>query len=278
MKLIIRDSVLDLDHRSVVMGILNVTPDSFSDGGRFSTPDAALRHAEKMVTDGADIIDIGGESTRPGAAEVSLNEELDRVIPVIEKLRHVCPLISIDTVKPAVADAAFAAGAAILNDISGMQFHPEIAPIVARHKGAAVLMHIQGVPRTMQASPHYDDVIGEIMNYLKTSISIAEKAGISPDSLAVDPGIGFGKRLNDNLTIIRELHSFLDLGKPILMGVSRKSFIGELTGAPVNDRLEGTLAAVTVSAMNGASLFRVHDVLACRRALDITDRLKQESP
>ena len=255
------------------MGILNVTPDSFSDGGKFTSIDSALKHAEQMIKDGADIIDVGGESTRPGSQSVSESEELDRVIPIIEKLKNICNFISIDTVKPLIAEEAFKAGASILNDISGMQFHPEIASISAKYKAAVVLMHIQGKPQTMQKAPKYDNLLSEISDYLQKCIKTAENAGIASDSIVIDPGIGFGKSLDDNLSILKHLDYFKTLNKPLLIGVSRKSFIGMISDVEVKDRLAGTLAAITAARLKGASIFRVHDVKECKQALEVADRL-----
>ena len=273
MKLTIQGSINDFQDRSVIMGILNLTPDSFSDGGYYNNKDAALKHTENMVKAGADIIDIGGESTRPGSKSVSEQEELDRVIPVIEDIKNICSIVSIDTVKPRVAEEAFKAGASILNDISGMQFHPEIAEIASKYKAAVIMMHIQGVPQTMQETPVYSNLLEEIKSYLKDSIQLAKKAGIPDSSMIIDPGIGFGKTLDDTINILKKLNFFKDLNKPILIGVSRKSFISQISNVAVDNRLEGTLAAITGARLNGASIFRVHDVLECRRCLEVADRI-----
>lgn len=256
-----------------IVGILNVTPDSFSDGGEHFSTDAAVAYAQKMAQDGADIVDIGGESSRPGSEPVSEEEELCRVIPVIERLakeKFALP-ISIDTYKPRVAEEALAAGASILNDITGLT-NAGMRAAAAHAKAPVILMHMQGAPKTMQENPTYGDVILDIKEFFKTQIALAEKDGIT--ELILDPGIGFGKTLEHNLAILKRLREFTDLGFPILVGPSRKAFIGTLTGgAPAPDRLEGTVVAVVVARLNGASYFRVHDVKACRRALQVADAI-----
>lgn len=255
-----------------IVGILNVTPDSFSDGGEHLSIDAALAHARRMRDEGADIIDIGGESSRPGSEPVPEDEELRRVIPVIEALaKEGFPLpLSIDTYKPRVAREALAAGASIVNDITGLG-SPEMRAAAAAAR-QVILMHMQGEPKTMQADPAYGDVVSDIRDFFRARIALAKEAGIT--DIVLDPGLGFGKTLEHNLAILRRLGEFADLGFPILVGVSRKAFIGALTeGAPADDRLEGTIAAVVVARMNGASYFRVHDVRACRRALQVADAL-----
>jgi len=262
------------DRRTLVMGVLNVTPDSFSDGGRFLGTEAALHRAEEMLAEGADIIDVGGESSRPGAAGISEQEELDRTIPVIEALKNFVPCISIDTVKSPVAKEAFTAGAHILNDISGFRHDPAMAAAVAENGASAVLMHMQGRPRDMQRNPQYDDLHAEIIRFLSDTVEAAERAGISPDAIAVDPGIGFGKTLEHNLDILRSLHLYLSIGKALLIGVSRKSFIEKIDGSPVTDRLEGSLAAVAIACQKGAHIFRVHDVRSCRKVLNVAERLR----
>jgi dihydropteroate synthase len=264
--------------RSKIVGILNVTPDSFSDGGSYFAFDAAIARAEQMTKEGADIIDVGGESSRPGSEPVSEEEELRRVIPVVGQLakeKFSLP-ISIDTYKPKVAEEALAAGASLLNDITGLT-NPEMRAVAARAKAPVILMHMQGKPKTMQENPVYDDVVADIKEFFKTQIALAKKDGIT--ELILDPGIGFGKTLEHNLVILKRLHEFIDLGFPILVGPSRKSFIGALTslpgqgGVPAVERLGGTLAAVTAARLNGASYFRVHDVKECRRALQVADAI-----
>jgi dihydropteroate synthase len=250
--------------RPLVMGILNVTPDSFSDGNRFFTLDGAVERALELEREGADIIDIGGESTRPHAPAVDLAEELRRVVPVIEALagRLKVP-ISVDTYKAEVARAACAAGAEIVNDVSGLRFDPAMAQTVAGADAGVVIMHTRGTPEEMQADTRYDDLIGEVKRYLWDSLALAREAGIRASRIAIDPGIGFGKSVQGNLELIRRLSEFQDLGCPILVGPSRKSFIGTVLGSG-KDRLFGTAAAVAVSVLNGASIVRVHDVAAMR--------------
>jgi len=271
-----KDRWLELGRRTLVMGVLNVTPDSFSDGGLFYEPERAVERALEMVEEGADIIDIGGESTRPGSEPVPLEEELRRVIPVIEAVaREVEVPIWVDTYKAKVAEEALRKGASIVNDISALGFDPEMAEVVARHGAALILMHIKGTPRDMQKDPQYEDVLGEIRAYLRERIARAEAAGVSPDAIVVDPGIGFGKKLEHNLEILRNLDRLQDLDKPILVGPSRKTFIGQILGVDVSDRLYGTLGAVVHSVMKGAHIVRVHDVKAARHVVDVIDAIER---
>ncbi|MGI8425431.1 MAG: dihydropteroate synthase [Actinomycetota bacterium] len=243
------------------MGVLNVTPDSFSDGGLFLSPETALKQAFQMQLEGADIIDVGGESTRPGAEPVSAAEEIDRVIPVIERISADIDLpISIDTTKAAVAQAAVEAGAVIINDVSAMQFDPGMAAVAARSGAGVVLMHMRGEPRTMQADPMYLNVVGDIKRALLGWAVDAEKAGVAPDSIALDPGIGFGKTLDHNLSLIKAVGFLTTERYALLVGPSRKSFIGAVLDLPVEERLEGTAATVAWLAANGAHIIRVHDV------------------
>lgn len=261
---------LDLSARPCVMGILNVTPDSFSDGNRYKSVAAAITAAMQMVADGADIIDVGGESTRPNAAPVSADEELQRVIPVIEQLSGRVPVpISIDTWKSSVAAAALQAGAEIVNDISAMTFDPRMAEIVAGADAGLVLMHTRGAPAEMQKNTAYADIVAEIAVYLQGAIDRAVSAGVQRERLVVDPGIGFGKNVSGNLEIIRRLRELATLQRPLLIGTSRKAFIGATLGREVKDRLFGTAATVAVALMNGASIFRVHDVRAVRDTVDM---------
>lgn len=251
------------------MGVLNVTPDSFSDGGKYVDPKVAVERALQMIAEGAGIIDIGGESSRPGSDPVSEEEELHRVLPVVEMLsQKVKTPISIDTYKPVVADACLTAGAKIVNDISGLA-SDEMVSIVAKHKATVVIMHMQGKPKDMQENPHYENVIEEIKQFFVERIEKAKKGGVT--SIILDPGIGFGKKLEHNLEILKRLSEFTDLGYPLLVGTSRKSFIGMVTGQKVNDRLEGTIASGTIAAMNGAGILRVHDVKATKAAVQIAD-------
>lgn len=254
------------------MGILNVTPDSFSDGGRYFDLEAAVRKGLEMVEDGADFIDVGGESTRPGSEPILLEEELRRVLPVIERLAKAAAIpISIDTYKSEVARRALGAGAVVVNDISGLHFDPRIADVAAEHRASLVLMHIKGTPRTMQWNPEYDNVVEEVCDYLAEAISIAERRGVS--QIFVDPGIGFGKRLEHNLELFRRLGEFKRFGYPVLVGPSRKSFIGRILELPVEERLEGTAAAVAASILNGASVVRVHDVKEMKRVARVVDAI-----
>lgn len=264
--------------KPVLMGILNITPDSFSDGGLFLDRDAALRRLEELQREGADIVDIGGESTRPGAGPVDGAEELRRVLPVIEAAAdRVDVPLSIDTTKSRVARAALDAGAEIVNDISGLRFDPELAVLAAERSAGLVLMHLRGVPRTMQERIHYDDLIGEISEELLESADRALAAGCDRSQLVLDPGIGFGKTAEQNLVLIQELDRLHQLGYPILIGPSRKSFIGKTLGLEVGDRLEASIAACVVALMRGARIFRVHDVRASRRALDMAYAISRQS-
>ena len=270
------NTVLHLSRRTHVMGILNVTPDSFSDGGRFLRLDDALRRAEEMVAEGADLIDIGGESSRPGAAPVALDEELDRVIPVVETLAgRVSVPLSVDTYKAEVARRALDAGAALVNDISAMRFDPAMKELIAERGVPVILMHMRGTPRDMQISPFYEDVIGEIGAFLRERIAEAVSAGIAQSSIVVDPGIGFGKRVADNLEIVRRLDAFHALGCPILLGPSRKSFIGKVLDVSSEERLEGTAAVVALSVLRGAHLIRVHDVRQMVRVARMVEAIER---
>mgnify|MGYP001620110335 FL=1 len=255
---------LDLSARPLVMGILNVTPDSFSDGGRYAAADAAVRAGERMVEEGADIIDVGGESTRPGAPEVSAEEEIRRVVPVVEALASRLPVpVSIDTSKAVVAKAALSAGAAIVNDVTALAGDPGMGDVAARAGVPVVLMHMRGTPRTMQADPEnlaYGDVVADVRAQLSDRLSRAQHAGIDPALTIVDPGIGFAKTAQQNLALIARLGELASLGRPILVGPSRKSFIGHVLDLPVSERLEGTASAVAIAVMNGAHIVRVHDV------------------
>jgi dihydropteroate synthase len=251
--------------RPLVMGIVNVTPDSFSDGGHHASTEAAISHALQLIEDGADILDIGGESTRPGAAEVSEQEELDRVLPVMAGLRDVSVPISIDTCKPQVMRAALAAGASMVNDINALLAEGAL-DAVAGSNAAVCLMHKQGVPQTMQQQPHYIDVIAEVSAFLRERISAVEAAGIARDRIVIDPGFGFGKTLAHNLDLLRELEIFCALGVPVLAGLSRKSMLGALTGRDVNERLAASVAAALLAVQRGAAIVRVHDV---RETVDV---------
>jgi dihydropteroate synthase len=267
--------ILPLGKRTLLMGVLNVTPDSFSDGGLFFDKEKAISHALRMVEGGADIIDIGGESTRPGSKPLELEEELRRVIPVIESLaKEVDVPLSIDTYKSTVAQRAIEAGAEIINDISGLHFDPSLAKVAAKNDTPLILMHIRGTPETMQKGVHYDSLFSEILQYLKESIQRAESTGLDPRQIIIDPGIGFGKTAEDNLLIIKNLYEFRILGKPILLGTSRKSFIGKILNTEVGDRLEGTLSSIAIGVLNGAHIIRSHDVLQAKKAIAVADAIR----
>lgn len=276
MKLSFHGFEFDFLKKTYLMGILNVTPDSFFDGGRYFSVKKATEQALRMIDEGADIIDIGGESTRPGAEPVTVDEELKRVIPVIEALsKKVSIPISIDTYKAKVAELAIQAGATIVNDISGLRFDSEMPAVVSKYKVPVIIMHIKGTPRDMQKNPSYKALIPEIIEYLRESIVIAKKAGVQENMIIIDPGIGFGKLPEHNLEIIKRLKDFTHLGKPILIGVSRKSFIGKvLNDAPPEERLEGTAAAVVASILNGANIVRVHDVGFMYKVVKMADAIK----
>jgi dihydropteroate synthase len=267
--------------RTLVMGVLNITPDSFSDGGQFFSPDQAVVHARQMIAEGADIIDIGGESTRPGSRSVSEEEELQRVLPVIEKLATQTSVpISIDTTKPSVARVALAAGAEIVNDISALRFDPAIADEVAKANAGLVLMHSRGTPKTMQQLPPAEDILTEVIAGLRESIAVAQQHGVAPESLAIDPGIGFGKTAEQNVELIAKLDQLAVefAGFPLLIGTSRKSFIGKLLdGAPAGERLYGTIASIAASVLKGAHIVRVHDVKAAVEAIRVADAIKRTS-
>ena len=271
-----KEKKMDLARKVAVMGILNLTPDSFYNGGRYTTQSRVLKRVEEMVKEGADLIDVGGESTRPGAKEVDLEEEIRRVIPVISKMRELFEIpVSIDTYKAKVAKEALEAGVDMVNDISGLRFDPRLKEVIARSGAAVVLMHIKGTPRDMQNNPQYESLMGEIISCLSESIRLAQKAGIDLEKIIVDPGIGFGKRIEHNLQILNHLGELRSLGRPILIGASRKSFIGNVLGLPLEERLEGSLAAASLAVMQGAKIIRTHDVKPTRRAVDLTQAIIQ---
>ncbi|MFQ5992338.1 MAG: dihydropteroate synthase [Nitrospiraceae bacterium] len=260
-----RGHELRLDRGPLVMGVLNVTPDSFSDGGRYLDPKAAVDHGIEMVEQGADLIDVGAESSRPGSDPVSPDEEIRRLIPVVRELcRRTSIPISVDTTKAVVAKRALDAGAATINDISALRFDPDMGTVVSQEQAGLVLMHMQGTPKTMQHAPHYGDVVREVRQFLEERLRVAVAAGISQDHIIVDPGIGFGKTPAHNLQLLAHLHELLSLGLPVLVGVSRKAFIGETLERPVADRLLGTAAAVAVAILHGATMVRAHDVKEMR--------------
>jgi dihydropteroate synthase len=269
-----RDRVLDLG-KPVVMGVLNVTPDSFSDGGRFIDRAVALSRARRLIEEGAAIIDIGGESTRPGATPASLDEELARVVPVIEALRRESAVfISVDTSKPQVMSAACEAGADIINDVRALQEPGAVA--AAANSGAGLcLMHMQGEPRTMQAAPKYDDVVAEVSSFLASRIAACRDAGIELSRLTIDPGFGFGKRIVDNLVLLKHLRRFDDLSVPLTVGLSRKSMLATLSGRGVDDRTAGSVALAAIAVLNGARIVRAHDVAATVDAIRVAAAVSQ---
>lgn len=265
---------LDLSY-PLVMGIVNVTPDSFSDGGLHSRCDAAIDHAHQLIAAGADIIDVGGESTRPGAQPVSVQEELDRVIPVIRALGGFSIPVSIDTCKPQVMQAAIAAGAQMVNDIDALQ-NAEALSIVAASRVGVCLMHKQGTPQTMQQHPHYQNVVAEVSDFLRGRIAVAEAAGIELDRIVVDPGFGFGKTLEHNLDLLRELGRLRELGVPVLAGLSRKSMLGAITGQNVSQRQSASVVAALIAVQRGAAIVRVHDVRETVDALKIWNAVNSQ--
>jgi dihydropteroate synthase len=283
----IRDGVLSIGERTLIMGILNVTPDSFSDGGQFVSVDAALARAEQMIAEGADIIDVGGESTRPGGEAVSIEEEIGRVVPVIEALARRSDVpISVDTTKSEVARAALDAGAAIVNDISALRFDFYIADAVARAGAGLVLMHSRGTPATMHRLPPVADIMHEVTHSLRASINMAERRGVKRESIVIDPGIGFGKSQEQNLELLAKLDQLIAAlpDYPLLIGTSRKSFIGRIlagesgTPAPVEDRLHGTMATITSAVLNGAHIVRVHDVKATAETIRVAESIRENPP
>jgi dihydropteroate synthase len=270
-----RHGTIALGQRTVLMGIINVTPDSFYDGGRRLDADRAIAAGLGLIEAGADIIDIGGESTRPGARPVSAEEELERVLPVIRGLRHVAKVpISIDTYKSRVAREALDEGADIVNDVSALRFDDEMAALAAAERVPVVLMHMLGTPRTMQTEPRYDNVLREVIDFLAERIQFAARAGIERQNIIVDPGIGFGKTLDHNLALLRGLPAFAALGQPLLVGASRKAFIGRILGTEADERLEGSLAAAVAAVMGGAEIVRVHDVKETQRAIRVADAIR----
>jgi dihydropteroate synthase len=270
-----RHGTLEAKEQTLLMGIINVTPDSFYDGGKRLDPAEAVAHGMALVEAGADMIDIGGESTRPGARAVSAEEELKRVLPVIQELRRTVKVpISIDTYKAPVAQAALAEGADIVNDISALRFDPQMAVLVAAEKVPVVLMHMQGTPKTMQSEPHYEDVLREVQDFLAAQVRFAVEAGVRRENIIIDPGIGFGKTLDHNLTLLRDLPALAAMGQPLLVGASRKTFIGKILGVEADERLEGSLAAAIAAVFGGAHIIRVHDVKETRRAIRVANAIR----
>ncbi len=269
----LRTRTLALD-RPLVMGIVNVTPDSFSDGGRFSDAEAAVRRGTLQAESGADLLDVGGESTRPGAVRVEPDEEERRVVPVIGRLAALGVPVSVDTTRARVAWRALEVGAEVVNDVSALRFDPGMGGVVARTRAGLVLMHMRGTPETMQRDPRYQDVMGEILAFFGVALANARLAGVEPERCAVDPGIGFGKRLVDNEEVLYRLEELAGLGRPLLVGPSRKAFLDPARRRPASERLPETIAAACLAALGGAHILRVHDAGECRRALDFVRRIQ----
>lgn len=269
-----RDHKLEIGTKTYVMGVLNLTPDSFYDGGKYIHFDIALKHVEQMIEDGADIIDVGGESTRPGSLEISLDEECSRVIPVIAEIKkNFDSIISIDTTKSGVATEALKEGASIVNDISGLKFDREIAKVVREFEAGLILSHTTSRPQDMQEHTNYESLIDDVIEALESSIHIARESGIDNESIAIDPGFGFGKTAEQNLILLKNLRKFCILGRPILIGTSNKSFIGKTLDAEIDARVEGTAATVAVGILNGASIIRVHDIGYMKKVSTMVDAI-----
>lgn len=272
MKMRFKNNTLDFNNKNIyIMGILNVTPDSFSDGGRYNQKDKALFHAEKMINEGADIIDIGGESTRPFSEPVATDEELDRVISIIESInKNFKTIISIDTYKSRIAEEALKNGAEIINDISGFTFDPKMIDTASKYNASCIVMHIKGTPKNMQIDPKYDNLINEIYEFLNNRVGILRSKGIT--SIIIDVGFGFGKSLNDNYILLNNLKSFENIGCPIMAGISRKSMIGKVVDAAPELRLSGTVALNTIAVLNGAKIIRVHDIKENYQAVKVIEK------
>ena len=275
----LRGGVLSLAERVHVMGILNVTPDSFSDGGRYVDADAACAHAMAMIEQGADLLDIGAESSKPGAVAIDEEEERRRLLPIVRELcRRTTMPLSIDTTKAAIAEEALDAGAALINDISALRFDPRMASVVARSGAGVILMHMQGTPATMQRTASYTHVVEDVRAFLAARLEVAQQAGIPRDRILLDPGIGFGKNCEHNVTLLNHLDAFQTLGRPIVVGVSRKAFLGKILGRTIDERLMGTAGAVAVAIMKGARVIRVHDVAPIRDVVKIVEAIMSSSP
>lgn len=270
-----RHGRVEMRGRTALMGVLNVTPDSFSDGGKYLDPEKAVAHGVRLAEEGADVIDVGGESTRPGARQIPVEEESQRVIPVIRGLRRVLSIpISIDTCKAEMARRALDEGADIINDVSALRMDPAMVSLAAAERVPVVLMHMQGTPETMQKAPRYGNVVQEVEEFLRSRLQFALENGLDPSRILVDPGIGFGKDLDHNLTLLRSLPALASLGQPLLVGVSRKAFIGKLLGVDPEERVEGSLAAAVMAVAGGAHMIRAHDVKESSRALRIADAVR----
>ncbi len=269
-----RGRLLDLTEKTWIVGVLNVTPDSFSDGGRFVDAAAAVDQAMRMAEEGADILELGGESTRPGAVPVPVDEELRRILPVLRGLRARLAIpLAVDTYKPEVARVVLGEGAEIINDIYGVRGEGHLAEVVAQAGAGLVIMHMKGTPGDMQIDPSYDDVVGEIVAFLRDRVAFAEGVGVDPESIAVDPGLGFGKRLQDNLALLRQMSAFHRLGKPIMVGPSRKSFIGKILDLPVEERQNGTAACVAAAVLQGVAFVRVHEIRPAVHLIKMLDAI-----
>jgi len=256
-----KDRTIEVSDRPLVMGVVNVTPDSFFDGGKYATTDAAVRHALQLTEEGADLLDIGAESTRPGSDSIEAGEELRRLLPVVTAVaKAVTVPLSVDTMKSTVARAALEAGAVIINDVTALQADAAMADLVAATGAGVVLMHMRGMPKTMQEAPSYDDVVGEVTEFFRERVMFCRERGIGQDQIVLDPGIGFGKLLVHNLTLLGQLESFAQFGRPILVGVSMKAFIGQVLGRPLEERSWGTAAAIALAVSKGAGILRVHNV------------------
>ncbi len=267
-----RDKELEIGTKTYIMGVLNLTPDSFYDGGKYSSLDKALKHVEQMIDEGADIIDIGGESTRPGSLSINLDEECERVIPVVKEIsRSFDTIISIDTTKSGVAYEALKEGASIVNDISGLKFDEKIADVAKEFDAAVVLSHTSSRPQDMQDHTDYSSLLDEILDALRKSIRLAVEKGVNKQSILIDPGFGFGKTDEQNLILLKKLSRFCELGKPVLIGTSNKSFIGKTLDAEINERIEGTAATVAIGILNGASIVRVHDISYMKKVSKMVD-------
>jgi dihydropteroate synthase len=256
-----------------IMGILNVTPDSFSDGGKYRALPQALTHAERMISEGADIIDVGGESTRPGSEPVTLQEEMDRVLPVVEQLVKMNTRISVDTTKSELAHEALRLGVGMINDVSGLQYDPALADYVAQYNAELVIMHMKGVPKTMQEEPYWQDIVRDIKAFFQDQVSLALNRGVKKEKIILDPGIGFGKRLVDNVDVLKNIGEFKAMGFPVMIGASRKSMIGMISGAEIDDRLAGSLAIACIASLRGADILRVHDVAETVQALKVINEI-----
>ncbi len=271
-------SVKMLDFKPfILMGIINVTPDSFYDGGKYNSLESAYNHSLKLITEGADILDIGGESSRPGALSVSVSEEIDRVVPIIEKLRNETDIpLSVDTTKASVAKEALSAGATWINDISAGRFDPEMIPLIQKKQCPVILMHSRKKPINMQINPSYNDVVAEVIEELSERIDAFITQGVQKSNIILDPGIGFAKGFEDNIELLRNLHNLVNIGYPVLIGTSRKSFIGQITGNGTNNRLFGTLGSVSWAFLEGAKIFRVHDIKETKECIQVLSTIKEK--